>query len=254
MIISYRIVSLEERYDLFERQDKICEEVWPEFMLHDTVANTCWMKFVEAFKKFQLLLMDKNEILAVINTVPLHYDESINELPDEGWDWGVLKSLTDYETGKQPNILMGVQIVVNKNHQGKGLSSHAVREMSDLAGRNGFNKLVLPVRPSEKHKYPLISMEDYIQWEDENGLPFDNWLRVHIKAGGHIVKICSEAMRIPGTVDEWKEWTKLDFPGSGSYIVPGALNPVSIDIESNEGIYVEPNVWILHKTESGSKR
>ena len=93
-------------------------------------------------------------------------------------------------------------------------------------------------------------MEDYIQWKDRNGLPFDSWLRVHVKAGGTIVKVCSKAMYIPGTVDEWKEWTELDFPGSGSYIVPGALNSILINIEKNEGIYTEPNVWILHETES----
>jgi len=251
--MSYNIVSLEERYDLFERQDRICEEVWPEFMLHDTVANNNWMKFIEAYKKFQLLIMDDNEILAVINTVPLHYDESISDLPDDGWDWGVLKSVSDFEAGREPDVLMGVQIVVNKNHQGKVLRSLAVKEMSDLARRTGFNKLILPVRPSEKHKYPLIPMEDYIQWKDENGLPFDNWLRVHIKAGGRIVKVCSKAMYIPGTVDEWKEWTDMDFPGSGSYIVPGALNPILINIEENKGIYTEPNVWIIHKTESIQK-
>ena len=144
---------------------------------------------------------------------------------------------------------MGVQIAVNKNHQRKGLSSLALKEMSNLARESGFNKLVLPIRPSEKHKYPLIPMEEYFHWRDRNGLPFDSWLRVHTRAGGKIVKVCSKAMYIPGTVDEWKEWTKLDFPGSGSYIVPGALNPVLIDIEENKGVYIEPNVWILHETE-----
>lgn len=54
-------------------------------------------------------------------------------------------------------------------------------------------------------------------------------------------------MYIHGTIDEWKEWTKLDFPESGSYIIPGALNPISIDTKKNEGFYIEPNVWILHR-------
>ena len=80
--MSYKIISLEERYDLFERQDKICKEVWPEFMLHDAVANTYWMKFIETFKEYQLLIMDGKEIFAVINTVPMHFDKSINELSD----------------------------------------------------------------------------------------------------------------------------------------------------------------------------
>lgn len=184
MTRNYKIVSLKERYDLFERQDRICEEVWPEFMLHDTVANTFWMQFIEAFKEYQLLIMDGSEILAIINTVPMHFEKSINELPDEGWDWSVKKSISDYKDKIKPNILMGVQIVVNRKHQGKGLSFLAVREMYNLAGKKGFNKLILPVRPSDKHKYPLIPMENYIKWKNENGLHFDNWLRVHIKIGG----------------------------------------------------------------------
>jgi len=135
---------------------------------------------------------------------------------------------------------------VNRNHQGKGLSSIAVREMSKLAIEKGFHKLIIPVRPSDKHKYPLIPMEDYIKWKNKESLPFDNWLRVHIKTGGKIIKICPKAMYIPGTINEWKKWAKLEFPGSGSYIIPGALNPISIDVNKNEGIYIEPNVWILH--------
>ena len=90
-------------------------------------------------------------------------------------------------------------------------------------------------------------MEDYINWKNDDNYPFDNWLRVHLKAGGKIIKICSKSMFIPGTIDEWKEWTQLDFPGSGSHIIPGALNPISIYTEKNQGFYIEPNIWILHK-------
>jgi len=38
----------------------------------------------------------------------------------------------------------------------------------------------------------------------------------------------------------------MKFPQSGLYNIPGALNPISMDIEKDEGIYVEPNVWLLH--------
>ena len=245
--MSYQVVSLDERPDLFESQDKIGGEVWPEFMLHDPVAITYWMQLIEAFKEYQLMIMDGDEIVAVINSVPFYYDKSINELPDEGVDWGVKKSISDYKAGIKPNILMGVQIAVNKKHQGRGFSSLSVSEMSNLALKREINRLVIPLRPSDKHKYPLIPIENYINWKTDNNLPFDNWLRVNIKAGGKIIKICSKSMFIPGTIDEWKEWTQLDFPGSGSYIIPGALNPISIDTEKNQGVYIEPNIWILHK-------
>ena len=247
MTMKFKVVSLDKRPDLFESQDKIGSEVWPKFMLHDSVAITYWMQLIEAFKEYQLMIMDGNEMLSVINTVPLYFDKSINELPDEGADWGVKKSISDYKAGIKPNVLMGVQVAVNKKWQGRGLSSLSVREMSSLALKKELNRLIIPLRPSDKHKYPLIALENYINWKTDNNLPFDNWLRVHIKAGGKIISISSKSMYIPGTIDEWKEWTKLDFPGSGSYIIPGALNPISIDTEKNEGIYIEPNIWVLHE-------
>ena len=248
-IANYNIVSLADRYDLFEQQNEISDEVWPEFILHDSVTVSHWMLFINTFKKCQLLIMDETEILAIINTVPLHFDGDINKLPDEGWSWGIKKSISDYDAGIEPNILMGVQIVINKKYQGKGLSSIGVREMSKLAMKNGFERLIVPVRPSNKHNYPLIPMEDYIMWKKDHSLPFDNWLRVHIKTGGKMIKICSQSMYVSGSIDEWKEWTELDFPGSGSYIIPGALNPISIDTSKNQGIYIEPNVWVLHNVE-----
>lgn len=36
------------------------------------------------------------------------------------------------------------------------------------------------------------------------------------------------------------------FPESGHYVVPGALVPITIDRERDQGVYVEPNVWMVH--------
>jgi hypothetical protein len=53
-------------------------------------------------------------------------------------------------------------------------------------------------------------------------------------------------MRVTGSVVEWEEWTEMALPESGSYVVPGALVPIEIDRERDEGVYVEPNVWMVH--------
>lgn len=246
--MEYTVTTLKDRWDLFEKQDAVCEEVWPEFMLHDPVGNENWMPFIEAFKEYQLLILEGEEILAVINMVPLHFDRPLDELPDEGWDWGILKSIDDYKKGLKPNMLMGVQIVVNKKNQGMGLSSVGVEEAIETARRAGMDNLIIPVRPSDKHKFPLIPMDQYIRWENGKGYPFDNWLRVHVKAGGKILRPCEKAMRIPGTIAEWAEWTGLEFPGDGSFVVPGALSPISVDRKKDEAVYIEANVWVIHKT------
>ena len=78
----------------------------------------------------------------------------------------------------------------------------------------------------------------------------DSWLRVHERFGGKIIKVCSKAMDIRGSIQDWKNWTGLDFPKSGSYNIDGALKPVEIDLENDEGIYIEPNVWVEHKIPS----
>ncbi|HXQ35312.1 MAG TPA: hypothetical protein VN843_14945, partial [Anaerolineales bacterium] len=111
----------------------------------------------------------------------------------------------------------------------------------------GFKHLIVPVRPNEKSKYPLIGMDDYMTWKTEQGLPFDAWLRVHARLGGEIIKVCHESKVIRGTRAEWEEWTKMKLPQSGQHIVPGALNPVELNLEKDIGIYVEPNVWMAHR-------
>jgi len=39
----------------------------------------------------------------------------------------------------------------------------------------------------------------------------------------------------------------MRFPDSGPYVVPGALQPVRIDREADEGRYEDPNVWMRHR-------
>jgi hypothetical protein len=121
-----------------------------------------------------------------------------------------------------------------------------VQAMRSIGVSKGFKNLVAPVRPSQKSQYPLISIDDYITWTNGDGLPFDAWLRVHARLGAKIIKPCHQAMKISGTIATWEEWTGLKFPQSGQYVIPGALNPMEMDIESDKGIYIEPNVWMHH--------
>ena len=76
--------------------------------------------------------------------------------------------------------------------------------------------------------------------------PLDAWLRVHVRLGGKIIKTCHESKIVRGTRAEWEQWTALKFPQSGKYMIPGALNSIEMNIEKDEGIYVEPNVWMAH--------
>lgn len=118
--------------------------------------------------------------------------------------------------------------------------------MKDIAKQNGLDYMVAPVRPSLKHKYPLIPMENYLEWKTADGAPFDPWVRTHWKMGAKIMKVAGESMFIRGSLANWEEWTGMKFPESGTYIIPDALVPVRIEVEKDEVVYVEPNVWMQH--------
>ena len=169
------------------------------------------------------------------------------ELPEEGWDWVLLKGLKDKAEGIEPNTLSGLQVAVDTKHQDKGISPIIVREMLAVARNNGLEQLAIPIRPTLKSSYPLIPISEYIEWKREDGLPFDPWIRVHVKLGARIIKPCHKSMYIPGSVPQWEKWTGMKFPETGEYVVEGALTPVKIDRQKNIGEYIEPNVWIVHK-------
>src|SRR5207245_11663870 len=67
--------------------------------------------------------------------------------------------------------------------------------------------------------------------------------------GADILAVAPRTLLITGSVEEWERWTDLRFPDSGSYVVPGALQPVVIDRNADEGRYEDPNVWMRHTIE-----
>lgn len=40
--------------------------------------------------------------------------------------------------------------------------------------------------------------------------------------------------------------TGLKIPGSGEFIIEGALNPLKIDMDKNVGEYTDPCIWIKY--------
>jgi GNAT superfamily N-acetyltransferase len=227
-------------------QSRITENLWDEFMFHDPVSNALWGDLFACFPEFQQTLFVGGRPAGVVNALPLEWKAPLDTLPDEGWDWAFQKGVEDHRKKKTPNLLCGLQIAVAQEFQGQGLSAFLVQAMKETAREHNLKALVIPVRPTWKSRYPLIPMDDYIRWTRDDGLPFDPWLRIHVKANGAILHPCPRAMTIPGTVAQWEEWTHLSFLQSGDYIIPGALVPMKMDIKQDLGLYVEPNVWVVH--------
>lgn len=245
----FQLISPHDLADYRDRAGDIGVASWPEFMMHDSVANEHWHELFERFSEYQFGLLDTehNRMAAMGNSLPFHWDQDVSELPEGGWDWVFVKAVEDHKSGIPPTIQSAIQIAIHPEYQSQGLSTRMVRGMRAIAQSRGFKYLVAPVRPNQKNKYPLIGIDDYIKWTNAEGLPFDPWLRVHARLGARIIKPCHEVMTIRGTRAEWEEWTGMKFPQTGRYIVPDALNPMEMDVEGDEGVYIEPNVWMVHE-------
>ena len=219
---------------------------WPEFMRHDPIGGLFYGNVETRFAEFVLVAQDDaDEVVACAYSVPFRLED--DELPDNGWDFAIRNGLLTHLRGEAPDIVSAVEIAVRPDRQGTGLSGQMLVAMRDNAARRGFARLVAPVRPNGKTD-PHEPMSTYALRVREDGLPVDPWLRVHVRAGGRIVKVAPRSMCVPGTVEEWREWTGLPFDRSGPVVVPKALVPAWCDVEHGVATYVEPNVWIEHRT------
>lgn len=242
------VVTMSERSDLRDEVDAVTSGSWPEFMLHDAIANEHWYELYRVFPEFQFALIQAapDRVVAVGNSVPLDWDGDARQLPGEGWDWAMEKAFGDACSGAVPKIQCALSITISAPYLGKGLSPRMVEAMKHIGRSHGFESMIAPVRPNMKSRYPLMPMERYVEWLNEDGLPFDPWMRVHARLGAEVVKVCPRSMRIAGSIADWEQWTEMRFPDDGEYVVPGALAPVTIDRELDQGVYIEPNVWMLH--------
>ena len=233
-------------------QQELGKRTWPEFMQHDAVVESLWSHLYTDFIKCQFAIYSEQGIVGVGNSIPIHWTGEFSHLPNGGIRWAMTKAVNDKEKNRSPNLLVAIQILINPLLQSKGLSYEFLNEMKEIGRRHEFEYIALPVRPTQKHLFPTMSMEQYMEMTKPNGDPYDAWIRVHIKSGGRMVGICSESMIIEGSIDEWQVWTGKQFHRSGQYSVEMALSPVYIDLDKNLGVYTEPNVWIIHSTQSAA--
>jgi hypothetical protein len=239
-----QVFTYAERPDLADRTDEIGDP-WPEFIHHADVTVVHWHRLREELPELQLVLYDdeRDVVVGRGQTIPA---STATGLP------GGVDDLLERHFGsgprEDPDVLSALVAIVDPGRQGEGLSAPIIEAMRRVAAAAGLRELIAPVRPTWKERYPLTPLERYAHWARADGLPFDPWIRLHVRLGAELAEVCPESMRITGTVAEWEEWTGLYFPEDGDYVVPGALVPVTF--EEGIGVYVEPNVWMRHSAQA----
>jgi hypothetical protein len=121
-----------------------------------------------------------------------------------------------------------------------------IRALLDLADTNKLDGVVVPVRPTAKVRHPWVPIEEYMAWTDDEGRPYDPWLRSHVSVGGKLIGPCERSMVVHEPIAFWENWSKQRFAESGAYALEGTLVPVMIDLDRQTGIYEEPNIWVSY--------
>ncbi|MEO6082535.1 MAG: Long-chain-fatty-acid--CoA ligase [Umezawaea sp.] len=218
---------------------------WPTFIRHDPVSRTHRHAVESYFPRFDVLIVEDDEVLARAVAVALRWDGVAAALPD-GYDGALVAAVAEHESRVEPDTLCIVAATVRPDRVGDGLAATALTALRDRAVDAGLRRVIAPVRPTLKASYPLTPMADYLRWTREDGLHLDPWIRTHQRLGATILVPAPRSMVVSGTVAQWEEWTGMAFPQTGRYVIPGGHDLVEIDREEDQGIYQETNVWVRH--------
>lgn len=245
------VSTFAERPELIDRLHEI-GGIFPEFMGHDGVENALHRQVLDVFPEHCVVATGPDGgLVGHDRSIPFALDvEGRVELPDNGWDAVLVWGFADHRNGIPTDTVSALLMTIKPEHTGKGISGQLLDAMRSAARKQGHDTLVAPVRPSWKDREPRTPMPEYAARVREDGLPYDPWLRTHVRAGGGIEHVAPASMTIAGSLAEWRTWTGLPFDQAGDVEVPGALVPVRCDTRHDYAVYVEPNVWVRHDLRS----
>ncbi|MGI9098836.1 MAG: N-acetyltransferase [Solirubrobacteraceae bacterium] len=239
-------VTLDERPDLIAAMWAM-PHTWPAYMHEDPVSNVFFGRIAEAFPECQLVGLDEHgAVVGKVNSVPFAWVGTDDDLPERGWDAILERAFIERDRGERPTAVSLLEARVIPAHRGEGLSYRLLQAARRNVQRLGLSDLFGPVRPTAKSQEPRTPMSEYVARVRSDGLPVDPRLRVHVRMGARIVKVCPLSMIVPGSLARWREWTGLPMTDSGLLDVPEALVPVHVSVEHDHAVYVEPNVWLHH--------
>lgn len=217
---------------------------FPTIIQQSKVIENNWSDLERFFPSYQIFAIDKaDNLIGLMNMVPIHWDQPLADLPDEGWDWLLKTGIQNHKESIKPNTIGGLQVIIPHRHRSKGYSKLLIQQAKTFLDNTTYKHLIIPIRPTLKHNYPHVGMDTYINMKEGNKI-LDPWIRTHIRCGAQVVKVCTKSMHVTGDISFWQQLTKSTIKTSGKILIEGALNPIQINLPKNQGVYWEENIWI----------
>ncbi|GAB1688798.1 hypothetical protein [Krasilnikovia sp. M28-CT-15] len=220
---------------------------WPAWIAADQEVKKYIGRVQELFAELELVLLDPaDEIVAMGWAVPLCWNGDPGDLP-AGYTDSLRRTLADHDAGRTPDTLVIMAAQVRGDLRGQGVAGELLTALRSVADERGHHRVIAPVRPTLKARYPLTPIDRFVTWTRDDGAPLDPWLRTHWRLGARMIATAPRSQTMTGSIGEWQQWTGMVFPESGDYVIPDGLSLLHVDHEHDRGTYVEPNVWFQHQ-------
>ena len=226
--------------------ERLFAEGFPAFITADPEVKKYIARVRDYFPQLDMILMSEDGQPAATGWgVPIEWTDDVADLPPSFAD--ILRvAVQAHESGTDTNAFVICGGVVHPELKGTGTATELVRALVETGQDHGMTRVLAPLRPTRKHLYPLISIEEYASWVRDDGLPFDPWLRLHMRAGGRVIALAPAAQAMTGSVQEWEQWARMSLPATGQYVIPDGMSVLHIDTAADVGTYTEPNIWVRH--------
>ncbi len=176
--------------------------------------------------------------VAVVRAVRLVWDGSSGGAPAAGAGEALARA---GEAGA--DTLAVLDVVVAFGARRRGIGRQVLHELDDRRRELGLDRLLVLLRPHVKADYPLVPFARYAAFTRADGNPFDPWFRTAWQVGLRPVRGVDRSLVARAPLDAWRRWLGVELPGSGPYLVEGAIKPAILETERDEGRYREPHLW-----------
>jgi GNAT superfamily N-acetyltransferase len=240
-----------ERFDArewpSEQLEALFAEGFPAFITADMQAK----RYVERVRRYfpdsnLMLVADSATPIATGWGVPIRWNGSSDDLPS-GYTESLRWAVDLHEANGSPDTFVICGAVVHPGWKRLGLAEKLIAALCEVADRKACPRVIAPLRPTLKHRYPLTDIDEYASWTRDDGSPLDPWLRLHTKLGARVIGTAPTSQHMTGSVSEWETWAAMVLPATGEYVILGGLGPLHIDHNDDIGHYTEPNIWVQHR-------
>lgn len=243
-----------------ERVLSLTNSVWPAYLRtkSDIEITVPYLPFqYQRYNKERYFIWGikdrtNQQLVACINGVSLYSKTNQRNFAQQGFRWALQATLEDDEV----NTFCLTSATVAEQSRSMGLAKALVSSARELASHLSFHSLLIPVRPTNKHRFPDLSMEAYLRPYQQNITAegrdkvdsdlYDPWISLHLKLGAQLLNICKESMSVTASIKWWEKHLDCSLNGQDTLNIRQGLVPLKIYPDKFLAIYTEPNVWMKY--------